>query len=58
MAAKTPRADEAVPLDRTPGRRSYESPRLTEYGKVRDLTTGGTSGDKEGKGNAPHRQKD
>ena len=49
MAAKTPPVDQVEPPVRTPGRRSYESPRLTEYGKVRDLTTGGTAGDKESK---------
>lgn len=29
-------------------KKSYERPRLTEYGKLRDLTTGGTGSANEG----------
>jgi hypothetical protein len=34
--------------DKVPNKKSYQSPRLTEYGRLKDLTTGGSGTANEG----------
>ena len=41
----------------TPERKAYQSPSLTMYGQLKDLTAGGSAGRPEGAGGSQNRQR-